>query len=272
MRRALIAVTMLSAMTALAQQRRQAIVIGANTGWAMDRPLRHAHDDAKRVAAVLLESGDFAAPDVIVLEDPTTEQVLNVVAQSEAMHPEMLVFFYSGHADAQHLHLQGAPLRLDALYARLKQHPSRVKIGVFDACQAGSLLAVKGARPTSTFNVKLDDAVQVEGTAILASSGADELSQEARALGGSVFTHHFVSGLRGAADDDGNGRVTVDEAYSYAAARTTLETAGSEAGAQRPVFRYELKGRGEVVLTQVRGPGSVVTFPRESTRCFVTDE
>ncbi|MBL9039317.1 MAG: hypothetical protein JNG84_12435, partial [Archangium sp.] len=137
---------------------------------------------------------------------------------------------------------------------------------------AGSLLAVKGARATSAFNVKLDDAVQVEGTAILASSGADELSQEARALGGSVFTHHLVSGLRGAADDDGNGRVTVDEAYSYAAARTTLETAGSEAGAQRPVFRYELKGRGEVVLTQVRGPGSVVTFPRESTRCFVTDE
>ena len=37
---------------------------------------------------------------------------------------------------------------------------------------------------------------------LLTSSGADELSQESRALAGSVFTHHLVSGLRGAADDE----------------------------------------------------------------------
>ena len=47
---------------------------------------------------------------------------------------------------------------------------------------------------------------------LLSSSGADELSQESRALAGSVFTHHLVSGLRGAADENGDERIAQGEA------------------------------------------------------------
>ena len=256
-------------------ERRHALVISANTGWAMDRPLRHARDDAKHLVTVLQELGGFAPADVTVLDDPTTEQVLEALAQSEAVartDPGLFVLYYSGHADKEHLHLKGEPLRFDALYARLKAHPARAKIGVLDACQSGSMLTAKGGKPISAFTVKVDDSLEVQGTAILASSGADELSQEARSLGGSFFTHHLVSGLRGAADDDHDGKVSLAEAYAYASARTTLDTAVSGAGAQRPVFRYELKGRGQIYLSWLTPTAGSLQFGADSGRCFVTDD
>jgi len=271
----LLVLALFAALPASAQERRQALLVGANTGWAMDQPLRYAQEDAHRVAEALEALGGFAKDDVTVLEDPTTEQLLAALDQAEAKARAagggLFVFYYSGHADAKRLHLKGKPLDLDALYQRLKAHPAKVKVGLFDACQAGSLLAAKGGRPVPTFSVKVEDDLEVQGTALLASSGADELSQEARALRGSFFTHHLVSGLLGAADVDHDGKVSLAEAYGYAASRTTLDTAGTTAGAQRPVFRYELKGRGDVVLTRL-GHGSTLDFAADEGRCYVTDD
>lgn len=265
---------LLLASTAMAE-RRHAVVVGANVGWAMDQRLRHAHDDAERFAATLIELGQFAPTDVIVLRDPSTDQLLSALAASESTarsDPGLFVFYYSGHSDAQHLHLQGTPLTLETLSTRLKAHPARVKVGIFDSCQSGSLLAAKGGRPAKLFDVKVDDALAVQGTAILASSGADELSQEARALQGSYFTHHLISALRGAADDNHDGRVALAEAWAYASNRTTLDTLVSEAGAQRPVYRFDLKGRGDVMLTQLAGQSATLQFSSDLGRCFVTDD
>ena len=62
---------------------------------------------------------------------------------------------------------------------------------------------------------------------VLASSTASELSQESEALRASYFTHHLLSGLRGAADADRDGRVTLSEAYRYAYNRTLVATAAT---------------------------------------------
>ncbi|HEY3381328.1 MAG TPA: hypothetical protein VGK32_06130 [Vicinamibacterales bacterium] len=40
---------------------------------------------------------------------------------------------------------------------------------------------------------------------------ADEAAQESERLGGSFFTHYLISGMRGAADLSGDGRVTLNE-------------------------------------------------------------
>ncbi|MBI3181202.1 MAG: caspase family protein [Myxococcales bacterium] len=249
--------------------------MGANLGWSMDRPLRHAHADAHRLAAALTELGDFRPAEVVVLEDPATDELRAHLEQLgkrlSAGDKSLFVFYYSGHADDRYLHLRGPPLSLEELYRRVRDLPGTVKVGVLDACQSGSILAAKGGRPTASFRVQVQDELAVRGTAFLTSSGADELSQEARALAGSVFSHHLVSGLRGAADDDGDGRVSLAEAYRYASARTTLDTAATAAGAQRPSFRYELNGRGEVFLTRLQGPLGTLVFPPREQRCYLTD-
>jgi hypothetical protein len=103
-----------------------------------------------------------------------------------------------------------------------------------------------------------------KGLVLIASSAADEDSQESDAIGASWFTHHLASALLGAADTSGDGKVTLSEAYAYAYARTLGSTVSSAIGAQHPVFLYDLGGAGDVVLTDltpvggglVLGPGA----------------
>jgi WD40 repeat protein len=276
MRSSLLLLTVLLAGPAFATTR-VAVLVGANAGWGNDRPLRYAEEDARRLSAALTELGGFAADAVILLRTPSTEQLraeLEAVKQRLRDTPEeeaLFVFYYSGHADEQHLHLRGEPLPFTELHRHLREMPAAVKLGIFDACQSGSILAAKGAQVAPAFRLTVRDEPTVRGTVILTSSGADELSQEARALSGSFFTHHLVSGLRGAADDDGDLQVSLDEVYRYASTRTQLDTAWTPAGAQRPAFLYDMKGHGGLYLSRLKGPSAFLLFPPGGQRCYVTD-
>jgi hypothetical protein len=57
--------------------------------------------------------------------------------------------------------------------------------------------------------------------------------------------------MRGSADRSGDRRVTLSEAYAYAHARTVADTADTAAGAQHPTFAFDLKGNGDLVLTDL---------------------
>src|SRR5204863_7454724 len=111
-------------------------------------------------------------------------------------------------------------------------------------------------------------APQMARAGLLTGSGCDQRSQECRAHAGSVFTHHRVSGMRGAADDDSDQRVTAAEAYRYASERTRADTATSGA-LQRPAFRYELSGQGEIVLTELATGRAQLRVPRGPPQKYV---
>jgi tetratricopeptide (TPR) repeat protein len=260
-------------------EERFALLIGANAGWANDRPLRHAETDAERVRDVLVELGGFPAERVLLLRDPETAEVRKALEQLSRTvrglgEKESLVFFYySGHADEQHLHLRGPSFSLGELYEGLRDLPATLRVGVLDACRSGSILTTKGGRRASAFEVRVMNELRARGLALLTSSGADELSQENRALaGGSVFTHHLVSGLRGAADANQDGEVWLSEAYQYALQRTEADTAPT-AAPHRPAFHFELAGQGEPALTwPPRGAARLVLPRGEGERYVVVDE
>lgn len=268
---ACIALALLSVRAARAEQR-YALVIGSNPGWSQDRPLRFADSDAERVRDVLVSLGGFAPDRVTLLRDPDTAEVrsaLRALAKTTRNSTEdTLVFvYYSGHADNEHLHLRGEPLSHNELQDTLRGLPATIKLAVIDACKSGAVTN-KGGAPTTEFDISVVNP-KLSGMVILTSSGADELSQESRALAGSVFTHHLVSGLRGAADEDGDGKITVAEAYHYAYMRTRADTAGGTTP-QRPAFRYELSGQGELVLTELATPhNAAITVPRGAPQRLV---
>ncbi|HEY2514164.1 MAG TPA: hypothetical protein VGI39_25030 [Polyangiaceae bacterium] len=83
----------------------------------------------------------------------------------------------------------------------------------------------------------------------MASSTSQELSQESDELKASYFTHHLVSALRGAGDADGDGRVSLDEAYRYAYRRTLASTARTRIGEQHVTLETDLAGQGDVPVT-----------------------
>ncbi|WP_257461706.1 caspase family protein [Archangium lipolyticum] len=270
----LLSVALFASGPAYAVQR-FALVIGANTGWAREQPLRHAVEDARKLAETLEQLGEFSREDITVLSEPTTDKVLwafdQLAARAAGSREESLfLFYYSGHADDTYLHLRGPPLRLDALHRRIQALSPALKIGILDACQSGSILP-KGGRPTRSFQLQVRDELALRGLVFLTSSGADELSQEARALAGSIFSTHLVSGLRGAADADRDGQVSLTEAYRHAYEHTLMDTASSPLGVQRPRVRIDLKGQGELVLTRLSRAGAIVVFPPGTRECVVTD-
>lgn len=253
-------------------ERRVAVVVGANGGWSSDRPLRHAEDDARRMRDVLVDMGGFAADDVILLTEPQASAVSDALSAlatriSTAREPTLLFYYYSGHADAEALHLRGPLLKHRALVSQLSAIGATLTVAVIDACMSGAILGAKGASSVVPFRVRAEEPVQ--GLALLSSSDADELSQESRALAGSVFTHHWVSALRGAADLDGDGAISLMEAYGYAYERTRADTL-STALPQRPGYRFDLRGQGDIVLTRLtREQAATVELPPGPAQRYV---
>ena len=246
-----------------------AVVVGSNRPGPGQAPLQFAEVDAARVADVFVELGDIPEGQVLRLVDPTPEEIVQAIdkvsdglAAREAAHRRVL-FYYSGHARSGGLDLGPSVLPLSELKDRLEALPASVRVVVLDACQSGAAASPKGLEPAASFSIASVQGLQAQGTVVIASSAADELSQESDDMQGSYFTHHFVVGLRGAADGDDNGWVTVDEAYRYAYDRTVVSTAGTRIGRQHPSLMTKLAGEGALTLTRPAQATARIRFGEE---------
>jgi hypothetical protein len=181
----------------------------------------------------------------------------------------VLIFYFSGHSDGEVLELGRDRLPFLELRRWLRDAGADLRLGIVDSCKSGNLLASKGGTPGPAFQIRLMDDLFASGEALLTSSAADELALESSEIRGSFFTHHFVSGLRGAADSSGDGRVTLAEAYQYAFAHTVTATAGAVVGMQHPVYDYRLAGQGELVLSEISRPGASLQLPSGYDRLLV---
>jgi hypothetical protein len=234
-----------------------AVVVGDNLGGSGQQALRFAEDDARNVAQVLREIGHYDAGDVRVLLQPDAAHLFAAIdevtakARANAGRAEQteVVFYFSGHARATALELGAEEVPLAVLRDRLRAIPSTLTIAVLDACQSGAFARPKGAEPAADFSYNSVSHLTQRGLAVMASSTAQELSQESDELKSSYFTHHLVTGLRGAGDADGDGRVSLDEAYRYAYRRTLASTARTQIGEQHATLETDLAGQGDVPVT-----------------------
>lgn len=247
---------------------RFALAVGSNDGGPDRAKLWFAESDAQRMADALAELGVFAPADVEVLKGPdaaTLRKALAALARrarASAVNGQapLVFFYYSGHADPRGLRLARELLPYGEISTILADIPEGVRVAVVDACHSGALTQVKGAQP-APLDFEIPREPRADGMAIITSASAGEAAQESAALGGSFFTHHLTMGLRGPADADGDGRVTLAEGYRYAYNRTLAAT--SEAGVlpQHPTYAMRIAGKGEVVLVDLRKTRSALSFP-----------
>lgn len=274
----LLALLLCATSPAEAGTRRIAVLVGHNVGSGERPPLRYAEADAVKLAGVLSELGDVPASDLIVLQGQdltTVRAALDAAAKKvDALRvlPDtrvVLLFYFSGHSDGVALELGTERLPYADLRRWLDATRADVRLAIVDSCRSGALLRFKGGRPGPSFELRLTDEVHSTGHALLTSSAEDELALESREVGGSLFTHHLVSGLRGAADASGDGLVTLAEAYQYAYAHTVSATADVLTGAQHPAYDYRLTGKGELILTQLPSPGTALELPNDFERALL---
>jgi hypothetical protein len=258
--------------------RRFAVVVGANQG-APDRVrLRYAVQDAERFARLITQMGGVSEVDCLTLREPGRQPLLDALGvvreRSLAAHQSgqrtEVLFYFSGHADESGLMLGRERLGYRELREALAGMPTDVGIAVLDACASGAITRLKGGRLQPAFLT--DESVQVHGHAYLTSSSESESAQESDQLQGSFFTHALLTGLRGAADASGDGKVTFGEAYQFAFDETLTKTAATQGGAQHPAYDIRMAGTGDVVLTDVRETSaSLVLGPELDGRLYVWD-
>ncbi len=283
-------ITVLAAFAGLAAQaafaapatvQRVALVVGANRGGA-DRPtLEYAVSDAERFSRVLVELGGVSQNDALLLRQPSLRELEAALAELRARvgHGPVaarggrseVLFYYSGHADEKGLLLGEDRYSYRSLRDRLDEVPADVRIAVLDACASGAITRLKGGRLQQPFVV--DESADMHGHAFLTSSAATEAAQESDRIKGSYFTHNLVSGLRGAADLSGDGRVTLNEAYQFAFNETLGRTVDTKGGAQHPSYDINLSGTGDVVMTDLRQTSATLVLADAlEGRFFVRNE
>jgi len=202
-----------------------AVIIGASQYRHM-ASLRYTDDDAYHLFAFLKSPYGGAVPDeqisLLVDEDATRSRILESMDKifSQADDNDVLFFYFSGHGE------QGAFLPTDydgfnnqLLHAevrdRIEASPARHKFVVADACHSGSIFLRRS--PAHQILEKYYRAFENSdgGMALLMSSKGEEFSLEDNGLRAGVFSHYLIKAMRGAADRDYNGVVTVQETYRY---------------------------------------------------------
>ena len=263
---------------------RYVFAVSANNGGKGRPVLRYAESDARAFANVLSQMGGVSKQNVYRVTEPSVAslqsqldaldkklQASKSAKGADANSREEVLVYYSGHADEKGLRL-GEEIyswkefrkRVDALHAD-------VKIAVIDACGSGAITRAKGGVAVPAFMV--DKSSDMKGYAFITSSTQDESSQESDKLKGSFFTHSLVSGLRGAGDASGDGKVTLSEAYQFAFNETLQKTEATMGGAQHPSRDMNLAGTGDVVMTDLRSTSAGLELDEDvDGHLFIRDE
>jgi len=232
-------------------------------------PLRYVEADADRVAAVFEELGGLDAKNVFRVPHATVTSLREALLKAEAAvrsDPNaVLLIYFSGHADEGGLLLGDESFEYRELRQYLKQSSARTRVVLLDGCRTGGAVTAKGGHQGAAFDVRplQADAITevISGAAIIAASTATEQAQESSRLEGSFFTHHLVAGLRGAADQNGDGRITLAESYAYAYKQTLSSTSSTLFGPQHAAYQYDLAGTGELTLTELARAEAILSLP-----------
>jgi ATP-dependent DNA helicase len=114
-----------------------------------------------------------------------------------------------------------------------------------DSCYSGAAggrtFASKRTRAIRVDEVFLDRLTRSRGRAIITASRAAEVSVELPELGHGLFTYYLVQGLKGAADLDRDGIVSLQEIYQYLEQQVSQKSRAA-GGNQHPVMKGEMEG------------------------------
>ncbi len=264
-----------------AQEKRFAVIIGNNSGLKNSVTLKYAKKDAKKMYHLLIEIGGFKPENTLLLLDKNVYEVLKSLKKIEKKALEyktktgqtsMLLIYYSGHAEKNALELSGTSLKFSTLHGFLKNSKIDVRLAFIDSCHSGDLIASKGMSRGKKYEINVDNAIKSKGYAIITSSSGNELSRESKELRGAFFTHYLVSALRGSGDISHDGTVTLQEAYKYVYARTLSDTVKNLGISQHPMYHFELKGQGDIVLTKPNiRDAKIEVSPVENGRLLLLD-
>jgi len=260
-----------------------AVVIGVGR---YDNPtipyLKYTVPDADTMYQVLTTTAGFKKENVQLLTDrterkPTLRNIKtalgNFLARS-ARKDDTVIVYFAGHgapeidprgierdglakylipsdADPDDLYSTGLPMdELQTIFSRIEAE--RV-VMFLDACYSGGAggrtFASKKTRAGVVDDLFLERLTRATGRVIVTASATNEVSLELPELGHGLFTYYLTEGLKGAADLNRDGIVSLQELYEYVEQQVSRK-ARLVGGKQHPVMKGEQEG--VLPLTKVR--------------------
>lgn len=208
--------------------------------------------DAK-IFGEFLESQDHvfknANVKVLLNDEATRERIENYLyyeLPKRAGKDDTVILFFSGHGEADPLrprdffflpydadpeHIRTKAVEMTGLEFLETLDVKRVLV-IADACYSGGFSKARAKSVKSPVSVFLESINTTSGAAVMSSSTDGQQSWEPPGFSNSVFTFYLLEGLKGRADKDHNGVVSLQEAYDYAYRQTVLSTNGM----QKPVL------------------------------------
>ena len=244
-----------------------AVVIGVDT-YPKIRQLKYAVNDAKAFYRHLVKFTRIPPENILLLLNEEAglirlRSTLGTYLKNKAGKNDMVIIYFAGHGAAEKdvtspdgdglekyllpfdvnprdLYATALPMgEISRVFTRIQ---SERLIFIADACYSGA----SGGRTVSFTGIRasisegfLDRIASGKGKIILTASGANEVSEENETLGHGVFTFYLLEGLRGNADTDKDGLITVDEIYRYVSFRVP-EATNNE---QHPVKKGSVEGQ-----------------------------
>lgn len=247
------------------------ISVGNNNGLAGEEKLHYAESDAKKLAE-LFRQISFVKPQEIVTwlgRDPSSLlRILKTKIKQNSNNVD-LIFYYAGHGDQHHLHMNGERLSLEKLKTELRKFSVKLRVLILDTCQSSGGSRNRGISIGPVFEIHTENH-RAQGEVLIKAASPGEPAQESDELQGAVFSHYFFSGLRGSADTNKDYRISLQEAYLFSYDKTLLRTSATKNGTQHPGFDYQLEGTGNIILTQTQlAAGQLLFSPQKNTTYLV---
>ena len=264
----------LSVLLAKKREEVYAVVIGINK-YKNFPSLKYAVNDAREFYSYLTEVNQVPKDHVWLFldEEATLDKLRTTLGTSlrrSAGKDDTVIIFLAGHGateqdasspdgdglekyilphNADPKDLYGSAIPMSEIARIFQRISSERLVFIADTCYSGGIggrtILVAGKR-SNVSGAFLERVTQGKGRVILTASDANEVSAEKDELKHGVFTYYLLEGLRGKADFDKDGVVTVDEVYRYVSEKVPQAT-GQD---QHPVRKGETTG--QIVLGVVK--------------------
>jgi hypothetical protein len=243
-----------------------AVVIGISDYDKM-RDLKYAAEDARAFAQYLTEDVGVPADHIkILLNNQATalkiKDALGDFLKKTAKKEDEVIIYFAGHGaveddssspdgdglskyllawdtDPKSLYSTGLPMdEIARIFGRI--NAERV-IYIGDTCYSGASggRTILARATRATLSDKFMERLSAgKGRIIITASGSNEVSLEDEKLQHGIFTYYLLEGLKGKADFDKDGFISVEEIYNYVSKEVPKATGQS----QKPILKGDLGG------------------------------
>jgi len=257
------------------QHERWAVVIGVGQYEHPAIPrLRYTVSDAEAIYQTLTGPAGFKKEHVLLLTDrtekkPTLKNIkwaLGTFLARSAKKDDTVLIFFAGHgapetdprglerdglakylipSDAEAEDLYSSALPMDELQTIFGRIEAERVVAFLDACYSGAAggrtFSSRHTRSAAIDELFLERLTRSRGRAIITASRPAEVSIELPELGHGIFTYYLVQGLKGAADLNKDGIISLQELYEYVEQQVTTKSR-AVGGNQHPVMKGEMEG------------------------------